>query len=280
MAQTETRRSEDEQNRLDAEDRGHQLTETFERSVAEGRHRLGRTWPQLLATGTVGGMDVTLGVLALLVVEHETGSSLLGALAFSIGFIALTLANSELFTENFLVPVAAVAARRATVGALLRLWAGTAVTNLVGGYVLIGLVMAGLPELGPTAVKIARHYIELRPWPALAAGVVGGVVITLMTWMEQGSEEMAGKLAAAISAAFLLVAGTLNHTVVVSILVFAALHAGAPFGYLHWLRTLGLATAGNAIGGLGLVTTLRLVQTAPQRRRHAEQRGQTQDGRR
>jgi formate-nitrite transporter family protein len=60
----------------------------------------------------MGGLDIGAGVLALLLVEHLTGSPLLGGLAFSIGFIALTLARSELFTENFLVPVAAVAARR------------------------------------------------------------------------------------------------------------------------------------------------------------------------
>ena len=42
--------------------------------------------------------------------------------------------------------------------------------------------------------------------------------------------------------------------------MFAALHAGAPFGYLDWLGTLGWACLGNMIGGIGLVTVLRLVQ--------------------
>ena len=34
--------------------------------------------------------------------KAKTGDKLLGGLAFSIGFIALTLARSELFTEDFL----------------------------------------------------------------------------------------------------------------------------------------------------------------------------------
>src|SRR4051794_34074872 len=83
------------------------LRHAFERTVDEGEMRLTRTWPGLLATGTVGGFDVSAGVFALLIVEHETHNTLLAALAFGIGFIALTLANSELFTENFLVPIAA-----------------------------------------------------------------------------------------------------------------------------------------------------------------------------
>src|SRR2546430_6467102 len=42
--------------------------------------------------------------------------------------------------------------------------------------------------------------------------------------------------------------------------MFAALHAGAPFGYLDWVRVVLWATLGNMIGGIGLVTVLRLVQ--------------------
>ena len=84
---------------------------TFDRLVDEGEQRLGRSWPGLVATGLLGGLDIGVGVLALLLVEHETGSVLLGGLAFAIGFIALTLARSELFTEDFLVPVAAGKAR-------------------------------------------------------------------------------------------------------------------------------------------------------------------------
>ena len=77
--------------------------ETFDRTVDEGRQRLGRSWLQLIATGLLGGLDIGVGVLALLLVEHLTGDPLLSALAFAAGFIALTMARSELFTENFLV---------------------------------------------------------------------------------------------------------------------------------------------------------------------------------
>ncbi len=58
----------------------------------------------------------------------------------------------------------------------------------------------------------------------------------------------------AVSTAFLLIAGTLSHTVVASLMLFAALHAGAPFGYADWLGVAGVVTAGNLVGGLGLVT--------------------------
>jgi formate/nitrite transporter FocA (FNT family) len=249
----------------EAQSGGQELTETFLRTVAEGEHRLTRSWPGLLATGVVGGFDVGLGVLGLLLVKEATGSSLLAGLAFGIGFIALTLAQSELFTENFLVPVMAVTARRASIGKLLRLWFGTAVMNLAGGWVMTGLIMAGQPKLRPTAVEIATEYARFPVGRAFALAILGGLVITLMTWMERSTESVPAKLAAAMAAAFLLVAGTLNHAIVVSLLSFAALHAGAPFGYAHWLAVVGVATAGNMLGGLGLVTMLRLVQVGQER---------------
>ena len=256
----------------EAQGGGQELTETFQRTVAEGEHRLTRNWPQLLSTGVVGGFDVGVGVLGLLLVKQETGSTLLAGLAFGIGFIALTLAQSELFTENFLVPVVAVAAHRASVLQLLRLWFGTATMNLVGGWVMMGLIMAGQPRLRATALGIAHEYATFPMGRAVALAVLGGVVITLMTWMERATESVPAKLAAAVSAAFLLVAGTLNHAIVVSLLLFAALHAGAPFGYGHWLAVASLAALGNVVGGVGLVTVLRLVQVGHARIEEARER--------
>ena len=238
-----------------------ELKATFHSSVDAGKARLGRDWPALLATGTVGGIDVGIGVFGLFIVTHATDNALLGSLAFTIGFIALILANSELFTENFLVPVVAVVARRASSVALLRLWAGTAMMNLAGGWVLMAVVMAGAPELRGTAVEIGRHPIELGIGAtSFASAVLGGTVITLMTWMERGTDSMPAKLLAAAAAAFLLASGKLLHVIVISLESFAALHAGAPFGYADWLGTAAWAALGNAVGGLGLVTVLRLVQ--------------------
>jgi formate/nitrite transporter FocA (FNT family) len=204
---------------------------------------------------------VSLGVFALLIVRHATHDELLSALAFPIGFIALTLANSELFTENFLVPIVAVAARKATLLDLARLWAGTAVTNLAAGWLVMGLVITGFPKLGSTAVEVGRVYPGIGTgWRSFAGALLGGAVITLMTWMERSTTSVPAKLLAAIVAAFLLASAPLNHAIVVSLEMFAGLQHGAPYGYLDWLGVLGWYTLGNIIGGVGLVAALRLVQ--------------------
>lgn len=240
----------------------HEVEETFLAVVDEGRRRLSRKWSALLATGTVGGIDVGTGVLALLLVEHVTGSTLLGGLAFSIGFIALTLARSELFTEDFLIPVSTVIARQARLRMLLRLWAGTLVANLAGGWVFTWLIVRGYPSLAGTAVEAGRHYIDLGlGLRAFCLAVLGGAAITLMTWMQHSTPSAGAKIVAAVTAAFLLAGGQLDHAIVNSLLIFAALHTGhAPFGYLQWAETAGWAALGNTVGGIALVTGLRLLQ--------------------
>lgn len=255
-----------------------ELASAFRRSVDEGEHRLGRSWPSLLATGAVGGIDIGIGVLGMLLVEEATGSPLLAGLAFGIGFIALTLANSELFTENFLVPVVAVAAGKAGPLALIRLWLGTAFTNLLAGWVVMGVVVAAVPEVRATAVEVGEHYVDLGAGVAFAAAVLGGAVITLMTWMERGTDSDPAKIVTAVSAAFLLIAGKLNHVIVVSLLIFAGLHVGAPYGYADWLGVIGWATLGNLVGGLGLVTMLRLVQVGQQRLLEERENSRDTDG--
>lgn len=234
---------------------------TFERLLEEGEQRVGRSgWGQV-ATGLLGGLDVGTGVLALLLVEHQTHNPLLAGLAFSIGFIALSLAKSELFTENFLVPVTAVVAGKVSLRALLQMWGVSLVTNLAGGWVITGLVIAGFPQLRQTAVEAASFYIALGvSWKAVALALLGGFVITLMTHMQHSTESDGTKLVPSVAMGFLLGAGKLNHAIVASLVTFAALHAGAPFGYLDWLSLLALAVPFNMVGGLGLVTVLRLLQ--------------------
>jgi formate-nitrite transporter family protein len=241
-----------------------QVASAFERSVDEGAQRLGRTWGALAATGAVGGIDVGFGVFGLLIVEHETGNRLLAALAFGIGFLALTLAGSELFTENFLVPIAAVVAGRAHPVSILRLWVGTALTNLLAGWAATWLIMEGFPALKPAAVETARHFVDQGvSGRSLASAVLGGALITLMTWMERSTTSEPARLLAAMATAFLLAAAPLAHVIVASLEMFAGLHAGAGFGYLTWATTAAWFTLGNILGGVGLVTVLRLVQVGP-----------------
>jgi formate/nitrite transporter FocA (FNT family) len=240
-----------------------ELEEAFTRMVDEGGQRLHRAWREVLITGFFGGTEVAIGVLAYLSVLNETHNQLLAGLAFSIGFLALLLGRSELFTEGFLVPVATVVAKRASVGQLAKLWSGTLVANLVGGWAIMALIMTALPKLKAQTIESAEHFVT-APLSAqsLALAVLGGMVITLMTRMQHGTDSVPGKIAAAVAGAFVLAGLQLFHSILDSLLIFGALATGdAPFGYLDWLGWFWYTLVGNVFGGLVLVTLLRLVRS-------------------
>ena len=239
-----------------------EVEEAFLRVVDEGRRRMSRRTAPLLATGVVGGIDVGTGVLGLLYVENQTGSKLLGGLAFAFGFVVLALARSELFTEDFLIPVSTVIARQARLRMLLRLWAGTLVANLAGGWVFCWFIIHGFPQLERTAVESGTFYVDLHfGVKAFSLAVLGGAVITLMTWMQHSSDAPVSRIVAAVGAGFLLGGLRLDHAIVNSLLMFAALQTGhAQFGYLQWAETAGFAAVGNMAGGIVLVTVMRLFQ--------------------
>lgn len=239
-----------------------ELEETYERLVSEGHERLDRPLLPLISTGLLGGIDVGVGVLIYLVVEAETGNPLLASLAFTIGFIALLLAKSELFTENFLVPVISVVAKEGTIHQLIRLWGVTLAANLVGGFAMAGMIVVALPGVHEVAVESGSHFAHLGvSWRSFFLAVLAGVVITLMTRMQSATESLGVRLVPAVVMSFVLVGAGLFHSVLDSILMFAGLLTGkADYGYLDWLGAFGWATFGNLVGGLLLVTGLRLLR--------------------
>ncbi len=71
-----------------------------------------------------------------------------------------------------------------------------------------------------------------------------------------------GKIAAAVAGAFLLAGLQMFHSILDSLLIFAAMFTGAaPFGYLDWLSWFGYTVVANIVGGLVLVTLLRLLRS-------------------
>lgn len=237
------------------------IAESFERIVSEGAARLARGWTTVLVTGTFGGLEVGAGVMAYLAVLHESGSHLLAGLAFGVGLVALLLAKSELFTEGFLVPITAVAAKEATVGNLMKLWAGTLVTNLVGGWAFMWLVARAFPEFNHDLETAALHFVDAGfTWQSVCLAVLGGSTITLMTRMQQGSDSMFAKVLAAVIGGFLLAGLQLFHSVLDSLIIFGAIHGGAAVTYADWLGWFGYTLAFNMLGGLMLVTALRLLR--------------------
>jgi len=157
--------------------------EMFARTRHEGERRLTRSRLELTATSLVAGFDVVFGVIALAAATAAiaprfgpSAAHLVGSLAFGIAFVFIVVGRSELFTENFLVPVAALRAGRLSKLKLAQLWTISPLMNIVGGTALVLIVSSrGVLSQGtaPALVDIAEHITELSHWSAFLSAVTG-----------------------------------------------------------------------------------------------------------
>jgi formate/nitrite transporter FocA (FNT family) len=246
--------------------------EIYERTREEGRRRLSRPLLELAATALVGGFDVAFGVAALglteAALEPRAGADaahLAGAIAFGIGFVFVVVGRSELFTENFLVPLAGLERRsRRSWLKLGELWAATLVLNVAAGAVIaIVLTSHGVLREGTDRplVRLGERLVEAGSGTLFLSAVVAGALMTLMTWFVEGAAESMGvRLVMAWIVGAVIALGTFNHAIVSTIEVVFGLRYGLDAGYGDVFRNLGLAVAGNLAGGLGLVTFARFAQ--------------------
>lgn len=257
--QTEDKRKELGRSDEPVED---ELVEEFENTVTEGADRLNRTWRALIITGLFGGIDVGLGIMAMLAVKDATGSDLLAGMAFGIGLFALRLAHSELFTEDFLIPINAVVAKHGTWLQLCRLWAVTLVANLAGGWLFMWVVAAAFPRFEQLLVETSRGYLEGGLTLETAAlAVLAGSTITLSTRMSQGTTNDVVTAIISLISGLLVVGLGMLHGALNSIVIFGAMHQGAAIPYTDWFVWFLWVIPLNMAGGLVIITLPRLVRT-------------------
>ena len=248
--------------------RAAQPDEIYERAREEGKRRLSRPLLELAATALVGGFDVAFGVVAYALAAGElsgTGAArLAGALAFGIGFVFVVVGKSELFTENFLVPIAGMDGRRRSWLKLAELWSATLALNLVGGTMLALILTSRgvLPgESHGQLVELADTLAGYGVLTSFLSAVIAGALMTLMTWFVEGAAESMGvRIVMSWVVGALIVLGTFNHAVLSTIELVFGMRYDAAVTTVDLLRNLGLAVAGNLAGGLLLVTFARSAQ--------------------
>jgi formate/nitrite transporter FocA (FNT family) len=242
----------------------------YEQTRKEGERRLARPPLELAATALVGGFDVSVGVIAYVLAAntvHGTTRELIGSLAFGVGFVFIVVGRSELFTENFLIPVAGL--ERDQLRSWLKLgelWLVALVLNVVGG-VLIAVVVTShhvLPHGGAEGfTKLAEHIASRSTLPAFLSAVIAGALMTVMTWFVEGAADSLGvRIVMAWVVGAVIALGTFNHAVVSTLEVVFGMRYGADVDVSQLLANLGIAVAGNLVGGLCLVTFVRMVQAA------------------
>lgn len=243
----------------------------YARTVEEGERRLERPLLELISTSLAAGFDILAGVVVLTLVEsqleHQFGkhaAHVFGAMGFGVGFIFLVVGRGELFTENFLVPLAGLHNKgRSAWGKVAELWAVSPVFNILAGFLMAVIVSTHsvLPFGTGGAAKTTAETLYANGWLALfCSAVFAGALITAMTWFIEGQASMGVRVAIAWIAGSILALGSFNHVIVVTLELFLGIRFGAHIPWSFLVENFFVAAAGNAVGGIGLVTLNRFAQ--------------------
>lgn len=259
---------------------GRETGELTESATEVGQRRLQRPLTGEAITALIGGLSVSFGAVAMGLAGGLTrqfagpSAGLLAAsLAFPVGFVILLIGKSELFTENFLLPVIGVFERRGTPLNLVRVWGISLVFNLAGAFIFAWLI-ARPGVLNPFAAadirSIAAEKISNPFWIAFTKAIFAGWLMTILTWLMLACTTVGQRLAIIWMIGTLIILGDFNHSVISASETFIAINLGAKITYAQWfLKNLVPAVFGNLVGGVLFVTSLFYLQ------RNALDRGRT-----
>ncbi len=231
-----------------------------------GRHELERSARGLAVSGLAGGMMMGLTPLAMSIIHAQLGdgpaATFIAYLLYPIGFIAVIVGRSQLFTENTLYPVALVLAERKHVWKTLRLWAIVLISNLAGAFLFAMLAIkteALKPEYVAAMSKLGVEAVNVSTGHAFWSAVIGGWMIALVAWLVSGSHSVTGSVMLIWLLAFVVGIGHFAHSIATSGEILAAVfnHAATYGAYAQWLWP---AVLGNICGGVLLVTLLEYGQ--------------------
>ncbi len=215
---------------------GPEAPEIAWRGARIGERRLVRPLVGDAVTSFLGGMSVSFGAVAMAWAAALVGGGageVVGALLFPVGFLILLLGKSELFTENFFLPVMAVLERRGTLRQLVAHWGVTLVSNLLGCFVFALLISRpGVLDSGPAGylADMAARKVEAPLATSFVQAIFAGWLMTLLTWLLLAVRGIGPRLVVIWAMGALLVLGRFNHVVISAAELFMAMLLGAPVG--------------------------------------------------
>ncbi len=240
--------------------------EIFHAAVENAREELKRSVRTLAFSGLAGGLTMGLTGLGVASVRAMLGdgpwAQFVSYLVYPIGFVAVIIGRAQLFTENTLYPVVLILDERKHLLRTLRLWAVVFSANVLGAFffaviatrtgALKPLIVSKLIGLGLDAVSGPASYFF---W----SGIIGGWIIALVAWVVTASHWTIGQLVMVWLLTFVVGIGHFSHCIATSGEILSAVVHGdlATSVYLHWLL---LATIGNIIGGVVIVSVLNYGQ--------------------
>jgi formate/nitrite transporter len=230
----------------------------------------------LLIRGFLSGAFLGIATSLAFTVRAQPLAPIASAIIFPVGFVLLVLLGLELATGNFALLPMGVAARRVSMGGLLRNWSWVYAGNLAGClfYALFfywTVTNFGHTNGGPVATQlkaaavaktVAYQKLGATGWGlAVLKAVLANWMVTVAVMMAFVARSTIGKMAAMWLPIMIFFALGFEHSIVNMFVVPAGMLLKAPVSMGQWWVWNQIpVTIGNIIGGAAL-TGLALYAT-------------------
>ena len=237
----------------------------LEKAIKEGLEQIQRPFVSLALSSVAAGLILGFTAMAVAVVAILASTfneplilRLSTAVVYPMGFIICIMSGTQLFTEHTATAVYPVLDGKANVIQLFRLWLIVIIGNLFGA-----MVSAGLLTIADEVIKaekgyvlIAHHLVDYDNAALFISSILAGWLMATGGWLVLATPPTISQIACIFIVTFLIGLGGLHHSIAGSVEMFTAFFISAHFTIGQTLRFIGVAIAGNLVGGSIFVAIL------------------------
>jgi formate/nitrite transporter FocA (FNT family) len=231
----------------------------------EGTEELERPNSSIAWSGLAAGLTMGCSMLAQGILNARLGSSpsaeLVASFGYTMGFLFVTMARQQLFTETTLTVMLPFLHGSHRAGEVARYWSLVFASNIVG--TLLFALACTIPQMFEPETRRAFTQLGVKAVEpgflgVLIKGVMAGWLIALMVWLLPAAAS--ARFVVIIAVTYVIGIAHLSHVIAGSAeAAFAAMQGAIGWGD-YAVGFLIPALIGNAIGGVLLVAVLNHAQ--------------------
>lgn len=232
--------------------------DVLEKAIEEGLEQLERPLLSFVLSSMGAGLVLGFTAMAVAVMATLTGDSgnplytrLTMALVYPLGFMICIMSGTQLFTEHTATAVYPVLAGKARIQQLLRLWLVVILGNEIGAVCSAWLLVTADEVIMAREgyLFIGHHLVAQSNVALLVSSVLAGWLMALGAWLVLVTSPSLSQMVCIYIVTFLIGLGGLHHSIAGSVEMFVAIFISDAYSLGQGLRFIGLAIAGNLVGG-------------------------------
>lgn len=242
--------------------------EILRNQIIDALETYDKSYQSLFTSSLTAGLEIGFSYLMLcslyfFLIGKVDDSSIIRivSLVYPLGFILVVLGQSILFTEQTALLTLPVLNKKRTVGSMLKVWGVVIAGNLVGGYVIAGILLWLGPHLGiftqEVVVTIAEHVLHADTHVIFVSAIVAGWLMGLLSWLLASSRDTISRIVMIFMITAVMSFTGLHHSIIGSVEIFSGMLSSPDISAWDYISFQSTALLGNAFGGAIFVALLK-----------------------